>query len=168
MSKKPQYRNSLILVFVVILIYVALWLGYGFAYLGAQNIKERWGNRYLTEFTKKLTAADHIEATTQHLPKVVSLSLGSADVKRVIQAVSNGKADRKRYANLWEQKVEFFAGTNKLGEILLDAGLFMADGKQYRDSSYRPNASGGSGILNDTIYMPLVNMEFKAQGLQND
>jgi hypothetical protein len=168
MGEKTKYRNPLILVFVVILAWVILRIGFGFAYLGTKNIEERFDNRYLADFAKQIKASDHIEATTQRLPKVVSLSLSGADVKRVVQAVSDGKADRQRYSNMWEQKVVFFSGTNKLGEILLDAGLFMADGKQYKDSSYQPNANGGSGILNDMIYMPLVNMEFKAQGLQND
>ncbi len=165
MDTKSQYRNPLILALVVIVVYVAARLVFGFAYLGMQNIEERLDNYHFSAFAQKLTATDNIVATTQRLPKVVSLSLHGEDAKRVVQAVCAGKADRRRYSNLWEQKVVFFEGTNRLGEILLDGGLFMADGRQYRDISYRPNANEGSGILNDLIYIPLVNMEFKAQGL---
>ncbi len=168
MGDKPKYQNPLILVFVVILAYVILRFGFGFAYLGTKNIEERFDNRHLADFANKLKATDRIEATTQKLSKVVSLSLRGADVKRAVQAVSAGKADRQRYKNYWTEKVIFFEGTNKLDEILLDADLFMADGRQYRDRTYRPTSSGGSGILNDMIYLPLLNLELKAQGLQND
>ena len=141
---------------------------FGYANLTMQSIEEKLDNHHLAGFAKKLAATDHIVATTQRLPKVVSLSVGGESAKHVVQAVSSGKADRTRYANLWEEQVVFFEGTNRLGEILLDAGLFMADGRQYRDSSYRPIANGGSGTLNDSIFIPLVNLELKAQGLQND
>jgi hypothetical protein len=79
----------------------------------------------------------------------VSLSLTGEDAKRVVQAVSSGRADRRVYSNMWLVTVRFFGGTNVLGEILTDGTLFLADGRQYKDAS---------GVLDELVATPLSKM----------
>jgi len=85
------------------------------------------------------------------------------DAKRIVQAVSSAKADRKRYKNMYLIRTTFFSGTNIVGEIRMDdAYLFMADGRQYRDATCSRERHPYNGALSELITAPLARLAHEA------
>jgi hypothetical protein len=118
---------------------------------------------HLSKFSQKTATTDRVVAsrwTHYRSHKEMSLSLTGDDAKRVVQAVSSARSGRPPFgmawANMYLVTATFFKGTNDLGKIMIDDGeLFIADGRVYRDVSYKQNGDGGGGVLRDLICAPL-------------
>ncbi len=154
MSNKPKYRIGLLLFLVVI----SGWLASVRVYpLLTDSALRKVDNASLALFAQKIAATDHIIAIEQIPPshRLISLTLTGENARRVVQAVSSGKADRASYSNVWSVKATFFEGTNALGEIMTDGELFLAEGRQYKDGSYKEGGIRGSGVLRDLVVKPL-------------
>jgi hypothetical protein len=156
MSAKRTFSIGPVL-FVVV--FISILAAMGLFQPVVRPIQEKMDDRHLAKFSQKITTTDHIVASKWTLypsRKEMSLSLTGEDAKRVVQAVSSGKGDRQVYSNIWSVRAKFFGGTNVLGEIMIDDGeLFLADGRQYRDVSFKLDGDGGSGVLRDLICAPL-------------
>jgi len=111
------------------------------------------------KFAQKIAPTDHIIVsrwTDYPSRREIRLSLTGDDAKRVVQAVSSGRAERKFYKIGWDVRAKFLAGTNVLAEIQVsEDGLFIADGRQYRDGSYLPQG-GPNGALYHLVYVPAM------------
>ena len=167
MNEKSEFSFRPFLIFFV---FISLYGGViVFVPFVLRPIQETMDDRHLAKFAKEIASADRIVAiqstlSMHHAPELISLTLTGQDAKRVIQAVSSGRADRQRYSNEYMRAAKFFSGKNVLGEIRIDGGeLFMADGRQYRGASFRPNGDGGTGALNDLICTPLEKMVEEAE-----
>jgi hypothetical protein len=117
----------------------------------------------LAAFAHRIATTDHVVASKWTLypsRKMMSLSLTGEDAKRVVQAVSSASSGRPPFGSAWANMylvtATFFRGTNVLGKIVIDDGeLFKADGREYRDVSFKQDGHGGSGVLRDLICAPL-------------
>jgi hypothetical protein len=129
-------------------------------------IQEKMNDSRFATFAQKIAVTDHIIVSMwTHYPsaKEMSLSLTGDDAKRVVKAVSSGRADRRVYKNEWLVTVKFLAGTNVLGEINVDSHLFRADGVQYQDGTYLPEHKEDNGVLTDLVYRPIMDAVEKAE-----
>jgi hypothetical protein len=130
MSDKPKYPVVQILFLAAVISIMAA--------MGAFRpiivpIQEKMDDHRLAKFAHQIAATDHIIATknTFFLRKPMSLSLTGEEAKRVVQAVSSGKANRELDMSQGPARVRFFQGTNILGEIATDGELFSVDGRRY-------------------------------------
>ena len=127
-SDKRTHLNVLIPILVgIILIFMGRSL--------LVPIQEKFDDFRLAKFAQKIAATDHVIVsrwTDYPSRREIRLSLTGADAKRIVQAVSSGRAERKFYKIGWDVRSEFLAGTNVLAEIKVsEGGLFRADGRQY-------------------------------------
>ena len=164
MSAKRTFSIGPVLFLVV---FIGILAAMGLFQPLLRPIQEKMDNRRLAKFAQKIANTDHVVVSKwTHYPsrKEMSLSLTGEDAKRVVQAVSSGRADRQVYSNIWSARAMFLGGTNVLGEIMIDDGeLFLADGRQYRDVSFKLDGDGGSGELRDLVCAPLGKIVHEAE-----
>ena len=119
-------------------------------------VQERIDDLHLRKFAERIAATDRVVATRQTYPshKVTSLSLTGEDARRIVQAISSGRANRSADMAMSPPRVTFFHGTNVLAEIMTSSTLFSAGGRHYEDSS---------GVLGGLVYTPLITMVHEEQ-----
>ena len=122
--------------------------------------QERMDNDQLAEFVRAIAVTDRVVASIEPPPlssqKLINLSLTGEAVRQVVRAVSAGRADPGNKKNSYLVTARFFSGTNELGEIKVDDGwLFLAGGRQYRDTSCKHFRTGDGGVLRKLIVNPL-------------
>jgi len=87
------------------------------------------------DFSERLSTADHI-IVTNDLQAGLAYTATGEEVARLVKAVTMAKEDvRWRTQAIFNWNIQFYAGTNRLGDIHLQSEVFMIGDKEYTDYS---------------------------------
>ena len=82
---------------------------------------------------QQIASADRLVATNSGTGAVLSVSGG--ELRKIVQALSSSKRDRRSYAAIFDWHIQFYSGTNFLTAIRLQDRVFRADNAQYSDET---------------------------------
>lgn len=107
----------------------------------------------LAIFAQRISRADRAVVTTTFAP-LVSITITGQDLQRVVGMVSSSHRDTELYTCSSVANVEFFKGSEMLGQMTTCVQLMWIDRRQYRDDTH---------LLESLVVNPLLEAKWASE-----